>query len=197
MQLPALDLQNLYGTDARATASHMSTASAPDDPHGIRSATSADLAALLHICDLAGLPREPRERQFRKDFTEPTRRLFVSTDDGRLTGYGRLMHFAVPAQAPANVSPPGFYLVGLQVISARRRRGIGAALTRRRLDWIFERAPEAWFFTNIRNHASRALHEKLGFVPVTTDFWYPGVTFDGGIGLLARATPASLRATER
>ncbi len=107
------------------------------------------------------------------------------------------MRFVAPARAPANVSPPGFYLVGLQVLPAHRRRGIGSALTRRRLEWVFDRAPEAWFFTNIRNQASRALHEKLGFVPVTTDFWHPGVTFDGGTGLLARATPTSLRATDR
>jgi hypothetical protein len=53
--------------------------------------------------------------------------------------------------------------------------------------WIFEHVPEAWYFTNARNHASLALHAKLGFVEVTRDFSYPNVSFDGGVGVLGRA----------
>ena len=76
---------------------------------------------------------------------------------------------------------------GLLVETSSRRRGIGEALTRARMHWVFERAPEAWYFTNARNLASLALHAKLGFIEVTRDFVYPRVSFDGGVGVLGRA----------
>jgi hypothetical protein len=52
---------------------------------------------------------------------------------------------------------------------------------------IAGRAPEAWYVTNARNHRSLRLHERLGFREVTRDFVFPGVTFEGGVGVLSRA----------
>jgi len=43
----------------------------------------------------------------------------------------------------------------------------------------------AWYFTNARNEASLRLHRELGFREVTRDFSYPGVTFEGGVGILS------------
>jgi hypothetical protein len=53
--------------------------------------------------------------------------------------------------------------------------------------WAFERAGEVWFFANACNRASLDLHARLGFVEVTRDFVFPGVCFDGGVGVLCRA----------
>jgi L-amino acid N-acyltransferase YncA len=55
-----------------------------------------------------------------------------------------------------------------------------------RLDWIRRRAAEAWFFANARNTASIALHRELGFEEVSRRFSFPGLTFDGGDGILFR-----------
>jgi hypothetical protein len=44
--------------------------------------------------------------------------------------------------------------------------------------------------------SSQELHVGLGFVEVTRDFWFPGLTFDGGQGILARADLAPTAAPE-
>ena len=72
------------------------------------------------------------------------------------------------------------------VAPALQRRGVGAELTRRRLQWIAERAGEAFYFVDAENRASRALHERFGFAELTRDFTYPGVTFPEGGGVLYR-----------
>ena len=71
---------------------------------------------------------------------------------------------------------------------AARRRGVGHALTDARLRWIAERAEHAWTFVNARNHASIDLHAAFGFEEVTRDVAFPVVTFEGGEGILFRAT---------
>jgi GNAT superfamily N-acetyltransferase len=83
--------------------------------------------------------------------------------------------------------PPGWYLVGLVVSPPFRRHGIGRLLTTRRLDWIAERASEAFYFANERNRATIDLHTELGFKELTRDFAFPGVAFRGGSGVLFRA----------
>ena len=67
---------------------------------------------------------------------------------------------------------------------AFRRRGIGAALTQDRLEWLSGRASEAWFFTNARNTASVALHARFAFAEVSRAVEFHGTTFDGGVGIL-------------
>jgi GNAT superfamily N-acetyltransferase len=54
-----------------------------------------------------------------------------------------------------------------------RRRGIAAALTEARLDWISDQADKAWYFANARNAASIALHASFAFEEVTRSFSYP------------------------
>jgi len=41
-----------------------------------------------------------------------------------------------------------------------------------------------YYFVNVRNRASIALHEAFGFREVTRDFHFPNVTFQGGVGAL-------------
>ncbi len=87
--------------------------------------------------------------------------------------------------APHTV-PSGWYLMGLFVAPPFRRGGVARALTRARLAWIRERAPEAWYFSDASNAASIALHREAGFAEVTREFVAPGVTFDSGVGVLFR-----------
>jgi ribosomal protein S18 acetylase RimI-like enzyme len=121
------------------------------------------------------------------DLREEGRLLLVAEDAGRVVGYGRTMHFRRGAGVPADSAPTGYYLVGLVVDARCRRKGIGSELTRARLAWISGRATEAWYFANARNTASIALHAQFGFGEVTREFSFPGLSFDGGEGILFRA----------
>ena len=84
---------------------------------------------------------------------------------------------------------PGWYLTGVVVRLQSRRLGIAAELTRRRLAWIADRAPEAHYFVNALNAASIALHAGFGFVEVErlASGALPGIDFEGGEGVLYRA----------
>jgi len=81
-------------------------------------------------------------------------------------------------------APPGWYLTGVVVAPAWRRRGVAAALTRARLEWLMARTDRVYYFANAKNRVSIALHEPFGFVEKTRAFAIPGVTFQGGEGIL-------------
>jgi len=86
--------------------------------------------------------------------------------------------------------PPGWYLIGLIVDAAHRRRGIGLELTRARLTWIREHTGmgEAYYFANSVNLATIDLHARAGFREIVRGFTFPRVTFTGGgVGILFRA----------
>ncbi|MGZ6697965.1 MAG: N-acetyltransferase family protein [Solirubrobacteraceae bacterium] len=142
--------------------------------------------AALAAAERADDPELARAR-LQADLGMPRRGLFVATVQGCFAGFGRTTHFIPPAGAPSNVAPEGYYVVGLLVDPGWRRRGVGLALTRARMAWAFQRAGEVWFFANARNCASLDLHARLGFVEVTRDFVFPGVSFDGGVSVLCRA----------
>jgi RimJ/RimL family protein N-acetyltransferase len=146
-------------------------------------ATEADLpaCAALRVLHVGGTVEHALDR-LRGD-----RLLFVVRLAGTVAGYGRLTEH-VSGGAPGE-APSGFYLGGLVVSPAHRRTGVGTALTEARMRYVFdeEGAAEIWYFANARNHASIALHERLGFEEVTRDFHFPGVEFAGGVGVLFRA----------
>jgi hypothetical protein len=73
---------------------------------------------------------------------------------------------------------------------------VGAALTDARLEWISGRATEAWYFSNACNAASIRLHARFAFREVTREFTLPGVTFEGGEGILFRAGLAHPRGSD-
>jgi ribosomal protein S18 acetylase RimI-like enzyme len=151
-------------------------------------AEARDLDALVALSAAHGQDRAFMRRAFETDLSHHRDRLLLlATANGEVAGYGRGGRFQAPSDAPPNVAPDGYYLGGLLVGTRWRRRGIAEALTRARMAWAFERAPEAWYFTNAGNAASLALHAKLGFVEISRDFWYPNVTFEGGVGVLGRA----------
>jgi ribosomal protein S18 acetylase RimI-like enzyme len=126
--------------------------------------------------------------------------ILVADLQGTIAGYGKAGYFTPPANAPANVAPAGFYLTGVVVDPALRRRGLGHALTRARLDWIRARSPRAYYFANERNRVTIELHRELGFLELTRDFSHPQVRFEGGAGILfvcdlARSVPAAKTGT--
>ena len=123
------------------------------------------------------------ERQLRT--ADPFRdRLWVAKSGASVVGFAKAHRFVPPDRAPANVAPEGWYLAGVVVAHAFRRRGVGTSLTLERLRWISRCASRAYYFANALNRASIDLHERLGFTELTRTFWYPGAEFTGGAGIL-------------
>lgn len=129
--------------------------------------------------------------RFDPDIHEPRRTLLIAESvasgaDGRgVIGYGRVSYFDRPDDSEPSVAPAGYYLGGVLVDPEVRRFGVGRALTVARMEWVSERADELWYFANARNEASLEMHKELGFEEVSRQFTFPGVTFDGGEGVLA------------
>lgn len=124
---------------------------------------------------------------FARDIEHRERHLVVAVSRAEIVGYARAHLFEPEPDAAADTSPSGYYLIGLFVRPDCRRSGLGAALTDARLRWISERTDEAWFFANAGNTASIELHHRFGFEEVTRHFSFPGLTFEGGEGILFRA----------
>jgi ribosomal protein S18 acetylase RimI-like enzyme len=149
----------------------------------VREATDGDVESCLRIMMAreAGSQVQGRAR-LRQCIESDADGFFVAEVDGRVAGFGRVQLFTPPPEAPLNVVPLGWYLIGVMVDSRWRRRGLGDALTVARLGCVQQRANEVWYFANARNQASVDLHSKYGFVEVTRDFTVADVTFDDGMG---------------
>lgn len=63
--------------------------------------------------------------------------------------------------------PDGWYLIGLFVAPASRRRGIGQRLIQHRLDWLSRRTDTVYYFTAEDNLASIDVHSRFGFREVS------------------------------
>jgi ribosomal protein S18 acetylase RimI-like enzyme len=124
--------------------------------------------------------------KFLDDIEQHDRLLVVAECVGAVIGCGRGERLEPKVDAPPDIAPPGYYLMGLVVHPAHRRRGVGAALTQARLDRMSTQADEAWYFANARNAASIALHAAFAFEEVTRSFFVPRVDFDRGEGILFR-----------
>jgi ribosomal protein S18 acetylase RimI-like enzyme len=157
-------------------------------PYAIREGRHVDIERCVALALLAAPDRSATDwhDSLVRDIDCPEQHLVVAEIVGAIIGYGRARLFEPDAEAPADTAPRGYYLTGVFVASDQRRLGIGAALTRGRLDWISERAADAWFFANARNAASIELHRRFGFEEVSRRFSFPGLTFDGGEGILFR-----------
>lgn len=110
--------------------------------------------------------------------------LLVATVGGAVAAFAQAVRFD---EHPTVPGPAGYYLCGVTVQPDFRRMGLGRRLTGARLDWIRERAVEAWFFASSANQSSIALHADFGFVEVRRAQSIQGVTFDSGEGILFRA----------
>ena len=152
----------------------------------IRRAVPADIKDCLALGGREGAP----PTGLADDLADIERLLLVAEDAGRIIGYGRAMHFRRGVNPSADAVPTGYYLVGLVVDASRRRKGVGSELTHARLAWIAGRTTDAWYFSNVRNTASIAFHARFGFREVTREFSFPGLSFDGGEGILFRVSLA-------
>jgi ribosomal protein S18 acetylase RimI-like enzyme len=155
-------------------------------PYAIREGKDADIEPCVALALLAAPERSASEwrESLARDIENPEHHLVVAEGRGALIGYGRVRLFEPKAEAPADTAPRGYYLTGVFVVPDQRRTGIGAALTQARIDWISELAADAWFFANALNTASIELHRRFGFEEITRRFFFPGLTFDGGEGIL-------------
>ncbi len=159
-----------------------------DPPPGlrIRRATGADCPTVAAIeADRDGADPTAAEARCRDGLGRPESLLLVADVSGTVVGFGRIVRFTPSAGDGSNV-PAGWYLAGVIIVDAWRRRGIGLALTRERLAWIAERADAAYYVANARNLASLDMHSRLGFVESSRDVRMPGLSFEGGLGVLSR-----------
>jgi ribosomal protein S18 acetylase RimI-like enzyme len=154
----------------------------------VRDACERDLTEIAEIA--AARESEPLEK-----WRLSIERAFESTAQGQahvvvasllegIAGYGKTGYFVPPEDSPPNVAPEGWYLTGVVVRPAFRRQGIGSRLTISRLEWIATRADRAFYFANVRNKVSVALHSGVGFVEMTRDFHHPHASFEGDVGVL-------------
>ena len=154
-------------------------------PVTIRPPHEGDLdACAALIVARSGGDVHARRRRLATDLTDPGQYLAIAAVGREVVGFGQVMSFTAGPQPQSDVAPDGYYLVGLIVASDWRRHGIGERLTEARMDWVARRAHVVWAFANAANGPTLDLHRRLGFVEVTHSFTYPGVTFDGGVGVL-------------
>lgn len=107
--------------------------------------------------------------------------MLVATIPPSLVGYGVVSYFSPPPGADAQVAPAGYYLRGVVVHTAHRRRGIGRRLTEERLRWVAARSDEAYCCVSRANRSSIDLHLRLGFHVLERAFWFPRLDF-GQVG---------------
>jgi ribosomal protein S18 acetylase RimI-like enzyme len=138
----------------------------------VRLGTAEDVSACVDQVAAIGLddPESWRDTLMKTVCNGVERVLFVAEADGDIVGYARAVHACAPAE------PEGWYLLGVTVAPQWRRKGIGEALTRQRMQWVAKRADTLYYFTHRDNLASQALHDRLGFVEVDVPFVPPGGT---------------------
>lgn len=138
----------------------------------IREATLDDLEHVTTVCDASARTRWTSEMIAPRD----DRVVLVAVTQGEVVGVAKThLH-----PDPDDGAPAGHYLGGVVVAPGFRRRGVGFALTRARLDWIWSRASTVYYFTNEHNMASIRMHETLNFRPVARFSEIRGVTADDG-----------------
>lgn len=138
----------------------------------IRECTLDDLAQVNSLCDAS--ERTPWTSEMIAPMSD--RVVLVAVADGEVIGVAKT-HFH---PEPEGRSPAGHYLGGVVVAPGFRRLGVGSALTRARLEWIWSRAPIAHYFANEHNTASIRMHDAFGFQPVARFSEIRGVTADDG-----------------
>lgn len=146
-------------------------------PFRVRAATPTDVEGVAELfVQCVGGVREEHRQGFLRELAaaRPDNLVLVAERAGQVIGVARARHFEPPAPSSESTAPAGWYLLGVNVLPSHRRQGVGAELTRERLRWIAERANEAFYFTQEENHASLALHARLGFREVSRAVEYPG-----------------------
>ncbi|MBT2551535.1 GNAT family N-acetyltransferase [Arthrobacter sp. ISL-5] len=138
----------------------------------IRETTMDDLGQVNAVFEASDRARWTKETIRPRD----DRVVLVAVTAGEVVGAAKT-HFHPD---PDGSAPAGHYLGGVVVAPEFRRRGVGSALTRARMEWIWSQASSAYYFANEHNTASVRMHEALGFRPVARFAEFHGVTADEG-----------------
>ena len=112
--------------------------------------------------------------------------VLVAVLGGDVVAFGSARQIDARDEQAYAAVPAGWYLTGVIVDAGQRRRGLGHALTRARMDWIAQRSECVYYLASAQNRPTIDMHERFGFQEVTRDFSFPGVTFTGGVGILFR-----------
>lgn len=149
----------------------------------LRPARHDDVEGLLAI-DIMVVTRTRADWSDAIDKTLLGERLLMVADiGGRIGAFAQAHHLR---EHPDDHAPEGFYLTGVTVLPEFRRAGLARDLTTRRLEWIGQRADDAWYFAAAENAASVRLHDELGFSEVLRAPSIHGVSFGAGEGVLFR-----------
>jgi ribosomal protein S18 acetylase RimI-like enzyme len=155
----------------------------------IRAAEANDLAALAMIAaEREGTTQDIQLKSFEMLLSQKQARgqfiILVADVCGEVIGFGKCGFFTPPDDAPYNIAPKGWYLMGVIVTPKFRRRQIAHQLTQARLHWLAQRASKAYYFASAQNRVSIELHRQFGFIEATRDFSFPNTIFTGGVGVL-------------
>jgi L-amino acid N-acyltransferase YncA len=165
---------------------------APFEPHvrgrqdpdvTIRVATRADAAAVTTVAGCRGPLPVGLARQVAVWADDPARRLVVGELDGVVVGWGMVAPWTDHDDAPH-----GHYVSALTVLPEARRRGVADRMLSDLCTWTWERDDQLFSVVNARNAASLAVHVRHGFAEVGRGPAYAGIMFEGGEGVLLRAT---------
>ena len=97
----------------------------------VRRAGPADCAAIAAIeTSRDGSDASAARGHGAAQVAEPETLLLVALVDDAVVGFARAGRLPPPADGPVDGMPDGWYLLGIVVIDAWRRRGVGRALTR-------------------------------------------------------------------
>lgn len=140
--------------------------------------------AELHA-DREGTPTRTASARVRSWTTNPARIIVVAEHHARVQAFASAAWLDAPADSD-DPGVPGWYLAGVVVAPAARRRGLGAQLTEARLALIGKRSSTAWYFANAGKRASIAMHAGFGFTEHARGPRICGVEFGGGTGILFR-----------
>lgn len=150
----------------------------------IRPAESSDIDGILAVQRWAGRATDERFRSSTAAaIDDPLRCFVIATVSEEIIGWATTHQF-LEDDGPA---PAGQYLMGITVAPAHRRTGVGSALTAARLHWIEQDNSAAYYFTNVGNTASIALHESWTFREIARGAEFRGVGFTNGVGVLFAA----------
>lgn len=144
----------------------------------IRAAHLADVPAIAELLATNGESVAVWRQRISADLAKDNRKVLVAITDGCVVGYGQLIEYVPPATG-TNTNPRGWYLAGVTVDPAHRRRGIGAALTQARMAWAQQVTDTLYYIAEPENQATLRLHERFGFVIETDAAPLPGADRNG------------------
>lgn len=130
----------------------------------VRDAESTDITACAllishHLLD----DLEEWKSRFERDLANPQRQFLVATVDHSVVGYGHTTFHPGQVEDEIESGPTGYFLSGLLVSPAHRRRGLGRLLTTARIDGLRQMTDVVYYRADPDNQATIDLHARLGF----------------------------------